>query len=63
MARRSLHERIVEADSNAARYLGNFNEANERGDRKAAERLFWQAQRWLDKANDLRGMGSGDPAP
>lgn len=57
-AQRSLADRIAHAESEAARHLGNHNEYREAGREKAAERSFWAAQRWLDRANALRGQGS-----
>jgi hypothetical protein len=52
--RRTLHERIVEAETKSARALGNFHEAEARGKTAAAERYLETSQRWLDIANDLR---------
>jgi hypothetical protein len=50
-----LDERIADCDAIAARYLANGNQAKERGARAAAERWYEKSQRWLDRANKLRG--------
>ena len=48
-------KRVVDANDRACRYLGNANEARERGNAKVAE--FWEAkaQVWLDRLNELEG--------
>ena len=51
------HRAIVEAEAKAAQYLGNANEDREAG--RSDERNLERAQRWLDKANNLRGWGEG----
>lgn len=56
-------EQIIDAEANAARHLGNYNEHREAGRLALAERSFWSAQKWLDRANDLRGMGAADAIP
>lgn len=56
--RRSRADRIAEAEAEAARHLGDYNEHREAGRLGAAERSFWRSQRWLDRANELRGQGS-----
>ena len=55
MAKKSLADRIQEADVLSGRYLGNFNEASERGDHAKAEKLYAKAQFWLDRYNKLAG--------
>lgn len=55
--RARLHEATVHADSEAARYLGNANEASERGDAEKSRNLTQRCQEWMDAANDLRGDG------
>jgi hypothetical protein len=52
------HEQIVHAEAEAARHLGNYREEIARGAEKTAEKSLNQAQKWLDRANDLRGQGS-----
>jgi hypothetical protein len=49
---------IAEAEAKSAAYLGDSNEHREAGRTDAADRCLARAQRWLDKANDLRGQGS-----
>lgn len=51
----TLQEKILEADGKAQMYLGNSNEASERGDREKADRLYAKAQFWLDRLNKLSG--------
>lgn len=48
---------VVDAEAEASRALANSNEARERGRAAEAERHLAASQRWLDKANDLRGWG------
>jgi hypothetical protein len=57
--RRTVHERIVDAETRSARALGNANEARERGRPHAEARWLYSAQKWLDTANRLRGYGDG----
>lgn len=52
------HDRLVHAEAEAARHLGNYNAEMERGAVKTAAKSLEKAQRWLDKANDLSGRGS-----
>jgi len=58
-ARRSLIDQISHAEAEASRHLGNYNDHVEAGREHAAKRSGDAAQRWLDRANDLRGNGSG----
>ena len=46
---------IEEADEMGCRYLGDANEAAERGDAARAERLYDKGQFWLDRYNRLAG--------
>ena len=54
---RKLREQIARADELGSRYLGNANEARERGDIAEAEKLEAKCQFWLDRSNVLRGCG------
>jgi hypothetical protein len=56
---KSKADRIAHAEAEAARHLGNYNEEIARGAVKTAEKSLDKAQRWLDRANDLRGWGEG----
>lgn len=56
-AKKSLHERQIEAEALAARYLGDANEAAERGQHEKAEKLYAKSQFWLDRMNLLNGDG------
>lgn len=58
--RRPLAERILAADHNAQRLLGNAREAEEAGHKRRAARLWAAAQKALDRWNDLAGRGSDD---
>lgn len=58
--RAALPVALVHADSEAARYLGNANEAFERGDAAKGGRLMQRSQEWMDAANELRGDGAGE---
>ena len=57
MAKRSIQERIIEADERGSRYLADANEAAESGKTAKAERLYEKGQYWLDLSNKLRGNG------
>ena len=50
-----LNESILDADVRASQYLGDANEAAERGDKVTAEKLYEKAQFWLDRMNKLLG--------
>lgn len=51
----SNHEKIVEAEDRANKWLGNANEAQERGDKAKEEKYLKKCQYWLDRANKLKG--------
>jgi hypothetical protein len=51
----STHEKLVYADMQCSMYLGNANEAAERGDQAKADRLYHKSQYWLDQYNRLNG--------
>ncbi|MBY3055055.1 hypothetical protein HF263_03045 [Rhizobium leguminosarum] len=53
--RRTLSERIADADDRGGRYLADANEAAERGDTAKAGKLYEKVQYWLDLSNKLRG--------
>ena len=55
--KKSLYERTLDAESRAGMYLGNANEAAERGDHAKAEKLYALSQFWLDRYNLLSGNG------
>lgn len=57
MASMTKRERLLHAEAQAARHLGNYNEEIERGAAKTAAKSLEKAQRWLDRANDLSGRG------
>lgn len=53
--KRSLAERIADADARCSTYLANANEAEERGDRETAEKLYAKSGFWRDRYNRLKG--------
>jgi hypothetical protein len=52
---KTLEERIIQANDLGCRYLGDANEAEERGQKAKASKLFDKAQYWLDRYNKLAG--------
>jgi len=52
-----LREALTHADAESCRYLGNANEASERGQADKSRRLMAKCQEWLDAANLLRRAG------
>lgn len=60
--KRPLSERIADADARASMYLGNANEAEERGDFARAERLREKCQFWMDRYTLLTNQDNR-PAP
>ena len=55
MARKSLQERIVEADARGNYWLAEGNAAAERGNQKRADACYAKGQYWLDRYNRLKG--------
>lgn len=53
--KKTVQDRISDAEAKGSMALADANEAAERGATKTAERLLERGQRWLDKANKLRG--------
>ncbi|TIU88843.1 MAG: hypothetical protein E5W06_00310 [Mesorhizobium sp.] len=53
--KRTLHERIIDAEERGSRHLADANEAAEKGHKDKAEKLYDKGQYWLDRANKLRG--------
>ena len=53
--RKSLHERILDAEERCGRYLADANEAHERGEREKAEKLWEKSGFWRDRYNKLTG--------
>lgn len=56
-SKRTINERIADADARGGRYLADANEAAERGNQAKAEKLYEKGQYWLDLSNKLRGCG------
>jgi hypothetical protein len=52
-----LHDALAHAEAEAARYLGNANEASESGRADKSPGLMAKCQAWLDAANLLRRAG------
>ncbi|WP_313666293.1 hypothetical protein [Shinella sp.] len=53
--KRTLEERMIDAEMRGNRYLAEANEAEERGHQAKAEKLFDKGQFWLDRYNLLAG--------
>ncbi|RWX72575.1 hypothetical protein [Mesorhizobium sp. M2A.F.Ca.ET.039.01.1.1] len=53
--KKSLAERLIQAEVLGSRYLADGNEAAERGDHDKAEKLYDKSQFWLDRYNKLAG--------
>ncbi len=53
--KKSLKDRVIEAEERGSRYLADANEAIESGKRLKAERLYDKGQYWLDRYNKLAG--------
>jgi hypothetical protein len=51
----STQRKAIEAESLAARWLADGNEARESGKTDKAERCYAKAQYWLDRFNKLTG--------
>lgn len=58
MSKRTIEQRIADADARGSRWLADGNEAAERGDKARAEQCYALGQYWLDRSNNLRGCGS-----
>ena len=52
---RPLSERVQDADERCGRYLADANEADERGDKARAAKLYAKSGFWLDRYNKLVG--------
>ncbi|RWI96393.1 MAG: hypothetical protein EOR22_06435 [Mesorhizobium sp.] len=52
--KRTLQERIIDAEERGSRHLADANEAAEKGQKEKAEKLYDKGQFWLDRANKLR---------
>jgi hypothetical protein len=50
-----LYERMIDAEVRGSTYLGDANEAAERGNKELAEKLYAKSQFWLDRYNKLAG--------
>lgn len=53
--KKTLSERIADADDKGSRWLADANELAERGQTAKAEEYYEKAQYWLDRSNKLRG--------
>lgn len=59
--KRTLEERILEADTLCGRNLADANEAREAGDLDKAEKLDKKSQFWKDRYNLLAGNSDREP--
>jgi hypothetical protein len=48
-------QKIQEAEFQGSKWLGDANEAAERGEKEKAERCYAKSQFWLDRLNKLLG--------
>jgi hypothetical protein len=55
MPRKTLRERLIEAEQRGSHYLAEGNEAAEKGNHVKAEKLYEKSQFWLDRYNTLAG--------
>ena len=55
--KRSIAERIADADARGSSYLAAANEARDKGNVAKAEKLEAKCQFWLDRSNKLRDCG------
>lgn len=62
MPKKTLRERIADADAFANRWLADGNEAAEAGNRDKAEVCYAKSQFWVDRYNLLTGRGD-KPGP
>lgn len=54
-SKKSIHERILDAETRGSRWLADGNEYSERGDHVKAQKCYDKAQFWLDRYNTLSG--------
>ncbi len=55
MAKKSLQDRILDAEQRGSTWLADGNELAERGEHDKAERCYEKSQFWLDRYNKLKG--------
>lgn len=55
MAKTKKKLTIADVEERGSHWLAEGNEAEEKGNKKKAERCFEKSQYWLDRANKLRG--------
>lgn len=55
MTKKSLEERILDAEARGNRWLADGNEFQERGQLARAEECYRKGQFWLDRYNRLIG--------
>lgn len=61
MPKKTLRERILDAETRCNIWLADGNEARERGDLSRAEECYAKSQYWLDRYNLLSGKGDRPP--
>lgn len=59
--KRTLQERILDADTLCNRYLADANQARETGNLKKAQKLDEKCQFWKDRYNLLAGNSEREP--
>lgn len=60
--KKSVHDRMIDAEVRGNKWLADANEAAEKGDHETAEKYYAKGQFWLDRYNLLAGIGE-KPAP
>jgi Tfp pilus assembly protein PilF len=53
MAKKTLNERLIDAQTRGSAWLADANQLAEAGQTEKAERYYKKAQFWLDRANQL----------
>lgn len=59
--KKTLQERILDADARASRWLADGNEAIESGDAQRASVCYAKSQYWRDRYNLLAGNADRPP--
>lgn len=55
MAKKTLYDRIIEAEIRCSQWLADGNEADERGDKITAQKCWDKSGFWRDRYNKLAG--------
>lgn len=63
MPKKTLKERMIDAEVRGSKWLADGNEAAERGEKTKAEECYEKSQFWLDRYNLLAGKTDRRPPP